>query len=166
MTMTNDALFVDAGLRAWKAAVDRSDAFFRALDARQLEAQVAPGRNRLIYLWGHMAAVHDRMLPLLDIGPRRHAELDAAFLDAPDQPGSALLPASAIEPIWAEVNAELWKAFTSWSPADWLARHTSVSEADFVKEPHRNRFSVLLSRTAHLASHQGQMVLTSKRSAD
>ena len=164
--MTSDALFVDAGLRAWKAAVDRSDAFFAGLSAEQLEAQVAPGRNRLIYLWGHLAAVHDRMLPLLGVGPRRHPELDAPFLESPDRPGTALLPASAIAPIWNSVNAELWKAFTAWSPADWLARHTSVSEADFAREPHRNRFSVLLSRTAHLASHHGQVILTAARATD
>lgn len=164
--MTNDALFVDSALRAWKSSIDRTDAFLTGLSAEQLEAQVAPGRNRLIYLWGHLAAVHDRMLPLLGIGPRRHPELDAAYLESPDRAGATLPHASEIPAIWAEVNAELWKAFTSWSPAEWLSRHMSVSEADFAKEPHRNRFSVLLSRASHLESHRGQMLLTGKRDAE
>ena len=161
--MTSDSLLIDAALRSWKSTVDRSDAFFRALSDAQLEQQVAPGRNRLAYLWGHLAAVHDRMIPLLGIGDRRHPELDAAYITSPDQPGATLRPAARMEPIWTEVNDVLWKAFGGWSPADWTARHTAVSEEDFRKEPHRNRFGVLLSRTAHLASHHGQAVLTTPR---
>ena len=34
-----------------------------------------------------------------------------------------------------------------------------VSEEDFEREPHRNRFGVLLGRTAHLAYHMGQAAL-------
>ena len=161
--MTAESQLVDAALRNWKTTVDRSDAFFRALSDAQLEQQVAPGRNRLAYLWGHLAAVHDRMVPLLGIGERRHPELDEAYITNPDRPGARLLPAAQIAPIWTEVNDQLWKAFSGWTAADWVARHTAVSEEDFRKEPHRNRFSVLLSRTAHLASHHGQAVLTKPR---
>jgi hypothetical protein len=32
---------------------------------RNYYQEVAPGKNRLIYLWGHLTAVHDAMLPLL-----------------------------------------------------------------------------------------------------
>ena len=155
--------FVDVGLRAWRQAVDRSDAFFRALSDEQLQQQVAPGRNRLVYLWGHLAAVHDRMLPLLGVGDRRHPELDADFLENPDQPGKKLLSATQLAAVWSEVNDALLAGTKGWGANEWLARHTSVSEADFAKEPHRNRFSVLLSRTAHLASHHGQAVLAGKR---
>jgi len=42
---------------------------------------------------------------------------------------------------------------------DWLARHTAVSEEDFAKDPSRNRFAVLLSRTNHLSYHLGPAVL-------
>jgi hypothetical protein len=34
-----------------------------------------------------------------------------------------------------------------------------VSEQDFEREPHRNRFGVLLGRTAHLTYHMGQAAL-------
>ncbi|MFM7485578.1 MAG: hypothetical protein ACKO13_01525 [Cytophagales bacterium] len=51
------------------------------------------------------------------------------------------------------------KAFKSWSEADWLMRHTAVSEEDFKKEPHRNRLNVMLSRVSHKASHLGQIAL-------
>jgi hypothetical protein len=157
--MNPDSRFVDAALRAWKTAVDRSDAFFTALTDEQLQQQVAPGRNRLAYLWGHLAAVHDRMIPLLGVGERLHPQLDAKFLDAPDAPGTPLLSAAELKPIWSDINAALWRGMGTVSAEDWLGRHTAVSEDDFRKEPHRHRFSVLLSRTAHLASHQGQVVL-------
>jgi hypothetical protein len=40
----------------------------------------------------------------------------------------------------------------------WLEKHTSVSDEDFAKEPHRNKLSVLISRTNHLANHIGQLL--------
>jgi hypothetical protein len=45
---------------------------------------------------------------------------------------------------------------------DWVARHTAVSEEDFAKEPLRNRFSILITRTNHLTYHVGQAVLAAK----
>jgi len=43
-----------------------------------------------------------------------------------------------------------------------LHKHTSVSEEDFAKEPHRNRLNVLTTRTTHLASHYGQLIFLKK----
>src|SRR5580658_4244369 len=37
------------------------------------------------------------------------------------------------------------------------------SEQDFEREPHRNRFGVLLGRTAHLAYHLGQAALARRK---
>jgi hypothetical protein len=72
-------------LNAWKTNIDRADKLFLALTPDQLEKEIAPGKNRLIYLWGHLTAVHDRMLPLLGFGPRLHPELDDIFLSKPDR---------------------------------------------------------------------------------
>ena len=47
--------------------------------------------------------------------------------------------------------------------AEWFTRHANISEADFPKEPHRNRLNVLLSRTSHLAYHRGQLVLLANK---
>ncbi|MEP6619750.1 MAG: DinB family protein [bacterium] len=161
--MTAEELFVDVALRAWKTNIDRFEGFYRDLPEEQLEQEIAPGRNRLIYLLGHMAAVHDRMIPLLGIGSRLHPELDEVFISSPDRSVASSLSAAALKEILVEVDGALWKAFAQWSPADWLARHTAVSEEEFVREPHRNRFSVLLSRTTHMASHQGQVILATPR---
>jgi hypothetical protein len=48
------------------------------------------------------------------------------------------------------------------SSNDWAHRHSAVSEEDFAKDPSRNRFAVLLSRTNHLSYHLGQAVLVPK----
>ena len=161
--MTAEQQLVDANLRAWKFTTDKFQTLFRDLSDSQLEVEVAPGRNRLLYLLGHIAAVHDRMLPLLGIGPRLHPELDAAFLENPDRKVTSPLSGSQLKTISAEIDQALLSAFSKWTAADWMAKHTSVSDEDFAKEPHRNRLSVLLSRNTHLAFHWGQAILTTPR---
>ena len=48
-------------------------------------------------------------------------------------------------------------------PAEaWLEKHDAVSAEDFESEPLRNRLSVLLSRTAHVQFHTGQIRLIKK----
>jgi len=48
--MTTEMSFVDSALRGWKSNVEREDKLFGALSPEQLEKEVAPGKNRLIYL--------------------------------------------------------------------------------------------------------------------
>jgi hypothetical protein len=162
--MNAEQLLVDASLRAWKFNADRIEKFFHSLSDDQLQQEVAPGRNRLLYLWGHITSINDALFPLLGIGPRLHPELDALFVARPDHSGAALPSASELAQASAEVDRELWKVFSQWSAKDWLAKHTAVSDEDFVKEPHRNRYSVLLSRNTHMAFHYGQAILTKPRS--
>ncbi len=161
--MAADQQLVDAVLRAWKFNTDRVAKFFDELSDQQLQTEVAPGRNRLIYLWGHLASVSDGMLPLLGIGPRLHPELDAPFLSNPDRSVATLPSASELQGISREIDQALWSAFDAWSAKDWLERHTAVSEEDFAREPYRNRFSVLLSRNTHMAFHYGQIILAKPR---
>src|SRR5258708_14831668 len=61
---------INSALRAWNSNADRIDKFFGAVSLEQLEQEIAPGRNRLIYLWGHTAALNDGLFPLLGLGPR------------------------------------------------------------------------------------------------
>ena len=161
--MTAEQQLVDATLRAWRFNMDRTTKFFDGLSDEQLQAEIAPGRNRLIYLLGHLAAVHDGMLPLLGIGSRLHPELDATFLTTADRSVATLPSAAELKAASAEIDRALSDAFNSWSATDWLAKHTAVSDEDFVREPHRNRFSVLLSRNSHMAFHYGQLVLAKPR---
>jgi hypothetical protein len=162
--MTPEQQLVDGVLRNWKFNTDRFEAFVRDLTDEQLEARVAPGRNRLLYLLGHIAAVHDRMLPLLGIGARQHQNLDAFFLESPDGGTASPVPVARLKEILLEVDGTLSSALNAWTPTDWLAKHTSVSDEDFAREPHRNRMSIVLSRNTHLAFHYGQVILTGPRS--
>jgi hypothetical protein len=160
--MKPEQALVASSLNSWKSTIERADKLFSPLSEEQLQKEVAPGKNRLIYLWGHLTAVHDRMLPLLNVGPRLHPEFDALFITNPDKAVPELPTAEAIKKSWDEVNAKLRTGFDSFSAAEWLQKHDAVSEEDFAKDPSRNRFAVLLSRTGHLAFHLGQTALISK----
>src|SRR5437764_491576 len=63
--MSDQQGFVKQALDSWKGQVSGMDATLQKLSDEQLMQEVAPNRNRGIYLLGHLAAVHDMMLPLL-----------------------------------------------------------------------------------------------------
>src|SRR5882762_7612000 len=110
--MTTDNQLVDSALRTWKQNVDRTSKFFTALSDEQLLEEIAPGKNRLIYLWGHLTAVNDALLPLLGFGDRLHPELDAIFLSNPDRFVQETLSGAELKPIWDEINEALWTGFS------------------------------------------------------
>ena len=158
--MENEASCVALALKARKTQIERSDKLFRSLSPDDVLREIAPGKNRLLYLWGHLTAIHDAMLPLLGMGERLYPEFDVAFVSNPDKSQAAIPSHEQVRQAWNVVNAELWKGFEKMSWSDWVQRHTTaVSEEDFAKDPSRNRFSILLSRTNHLSYHLGQAVL-------
>ena len=157
--MGNEGSYAALGLKAWKAQIDRADTLFGALSSEQVLQEIAPGRNRLLYLWGHLTAIHDAMLPLLGLGKRLYPEFDVAFVINPDKSQTGAPSHTEIRRAWITVNGELSKGFEQMSQSDWLQRHSAVSEEEFAKDPSRNRFSILLSRTNHLSYHLGQAVL-------
>jgi hypothetical protein len=120
--MTLETSLIDSALRNWRSTVDRAGKLFGDLSQEQLLQEVAPGKNRVIYLWGHLTAFN----------------------------------------IWQETSQILWTGFSKLSVADWLQKHGAVSEEDFLREPHRNRFTILLARTAHIAYHLGQAKLSER----
>jgi len=162
--MGHDGACVALGLKAWKTQIDRADKLFGTLSSEEVLREIAPGRNRLLYLWGHLTAIHDAMLPLLGLRERLHPEFDVAFVSSPDKSRADIPSHEQVRRAWNVVNAELWKGFETMSWSDWGQRHSAVSEEDFAKDASRNRFAVLLSRTNHLAYHLGQAVLGLKRS--
>jgi hypothetical protein len=158
--MPKEEIFATVAVNSWKQVISRLDQMFSSIRDEELKQQVAPGRNRVFYLLGHLTAVHDRMFTLLGVGERLHPELDAPFLENPDKPAANEISAADLRKAWTEVNSKLTAAFEALKPEQWLERHTSVSEQDFAKEPLRNRLSVLMSRTGHAAFHTGQVRLT------
>src|ERR1700681_1999185 len=157
--MGNEGSFAAVGLKVWKAQIDRADKLFGTLSSEHVLREIAPGRNRLLYLWGHLTAIHDAMLPLLGLGKRLYPEFDVAFVINPDKSQTATPSHEEVRRAWITVNGELSKGFVKMSRSDWLQRHSAVSEEEFAKDPSRSRFSILLSRTNHLSYHLGQAVL-------
>src|SRR4026209_2841746 len=160
--MADDLPFVALALKSWKTHVDRAEKLFGALSSDELLREIAPGRNRVLYLWGHLTAAHDAMLPLLALRERLHPEFDVAFISNPDRSRADIPSHEQVREAWDAVNAELWKGFEKMSSNDWVQRHAAVSEEDFAKDASRNRFAVLLSRTHHLSYRRGQAVLAVK----
>src|SRR6266568_1901090 len=153
--MTNEELMGITALNSWKLVVGRFDQGLAALTDEQLQTQVAPGKNRLFYLVGHLTAVHDRLFPLLGIGERLHPELDESYITNPDKTIADPLAPADLRKAWADVNSKLTAAFEKFTPADWLQKHTAVSDEDFAKDPTRNRLAVVMSRTNHASFHSG-----------
>ena len=160
--MTPEQTLIDSALRSWRANMDRVGKFFGSLSSEDLELQVAPTRNRLIYIWGHLTAFNDAILPLFGFGPRRYPELDKTFVSQPDRTVAKILSGPELNEIWTQLDVVLWAEFQKLSPSEWLQRHQGVSAEEFAREPHRNRYASLLGRTAHLAYHYGQAVLAKR----
>ena len=157
--MANEGTYVALGLKVWKAQIERADKLFGSLSSEEVLREIAPGRNRLLYLWGHLTAIHDAMLPLLGLRERLHPEFDVAFVSNPDKSRADIPSHEEVHRAWNVVNAQLWNGFERMSRPDWLQRHSAVSAEDFAKDASRNRFAILLSRTNHLSYHLGQAVL-------
>lgn len=156
--MASGELSVKVALHSWTLVVERLDRVFSRLSEAQFSKEVAPGKNRLIYLLGHLTAINDAMFPILGLGTRLHSELDTMFVSTPDK--SAQLPAvHDLKRCWSEVNSRLLSQFANLSADEWLLRHYAMSEDDYAKEPTRNRLAVLLSRTNHMSYHLGQINL-------
>ena len=160
--MTSNKLSVQVAINSWRLVLERANKTLSNLTDNQLLKEIAPGRNRLIYLWGHLTAIHDAMFPILGLGERLHPELDAIFISSPDKAGTQLPAADELRKYWDEVNGKLISRFASFSEDEWLQRHNAVSEEDYAKDPTRNRLAVLLSRTNHMSYHLGQITLALK----
>lgn len=150
---------VQLALKAWHTQVTRADKFIHSLSDEELMLEIAPGRNRVIYLVGHLVAVNDTMLSLFGLQDREYAHLDAAFIQHPDKSGLNMPDIATLRASWQQSNATLNRHFDALPAADWLGRHTAMTDEDFDKDPARNKLSVLINRTSHLAYHLGQMVL-------
>lgn len=155
-------LTVRSVLDAWNSRIEAADKLLNSLTDEQLQQEVSPGRNRGVYLLGHLTAVHDKMLPLLNFEPQVYPHLDEPFLNKGDKTVSDIPSVKELRENWKNINSKLAAHFNKLSPDEWFQRHTSVSEEDFLKEPHRNRLNVLVGRTNHMQYHIGQVALLKK----
>ncbi|MBT1707969.1 DinB family protein [Fulvivirgaceae bacterium PWU5] len=157
-TATDTRFIINLALSAWETQLERFDKHLEKLTDQQLESEIAPGRNRGVYILGHLTAVNDNFFPLFGLGEKVHPPLQDLFIRTPDR--TVPIPTTAeLRQCWHDVNAKLTPALRNLTPEEWLGKHTSVSAEDFAKEPHRNKLNVLLNRTSHQAYHYGQIVL-------
>lgn len=143
----------------WDASIKSADNLINHLKDEQLEKEIAPGKNRGIYLLGHLIAVHDDMLRLLGMGSKQYPEWLEIFIQKSDKEVSELPSISELRKAWSQQCELLREQFSNLEANDWFARHTAVSEEDFAKEPHRNKLNIIITRTTHLQYHLGQLAL-------
>jgi len=160
---TEKEVFIKMIVSAWETQNTRINKLLETLSDEQLMSETAPGRNRGIYLLGHLTAVSDGMLPLLGWGERLYPQLENIFVTQPDRAAVSIPSVADIKKYWHNVNAKVTAQINAMQPDDWFTRHNVVSAEDFAKEPHRNKLNILVSRTNHHSYHFGQLAFLGKR---
>jgi len=159
---TQQALFVKMALDAWNTQSNRTDKLIQSLSDQTLTDETALDRNTGTYLLGHLTAVHDAMIPLLGLGEKLYPQLETIFLKNPDKSGLEKPAIGDLRLYWNTVQVTLVNYFNQLTAEDWFKKHATISHEDFLKEPHRNKLSVLINRTNHLAYHLGQLAYLKK----
>jgi hypothetical protein len=146
-------------LDRWHSLIKIADDTINSLTDEQLQKEIAPAKNRGVYLVGHLTAVHDHMLPLLNFGDKLFPELAEPFVTSPDKAVADIPSTKELRTKWNKMNEVLTQHFSTMQPDDWFQKHTAVSDEDFSKEPHRNKLNIIITRASHLSYHTGQLVL-------
>ncbi len=157
--MTTTELSVKMILDRWNASIKSCDTLINNLTDETLLKEIAPGKNRGIYLLGHLIAVHDDMLILLDMGNKLYPELQEPFIKSADKVVSQIPSAAELRKMWTNQCDVMKQKFESAKTENWFEKHTAVSAEDFAKEPHRNKLNIIITRTSHLQYHIGQLAL-------
>jgi hypothetical protein len=154
-----EQIFVRMALFAWDNYINRADALLNSLSDEQLQREIAPEKNTGAYLLGHLIAVNDTMISIFGLGERQYKNLDQAFVENPDKSGMKMPPVGELRKSWTNQNQKLKEYFAQLNPSEWFQKHTLMTDEDLIKEPHRNKLSVLINRTNHLAWHYGQLLM-------
>lgn len=157
--MNTTQLAVKMVLDRWYGSIKNFDTILNSLTDEQLEKEIAPNKNRGIYLLGHLVAVHDDMIRLLDFGDKLYPELFEPFIKSPDKAIAEIPSTKELKTFWNNHNVVLSQKMNSLSAEDWFQKHTAVTAEDFAKEPHRNKLNIIITRTSHLQYHTGQLAL-------
>lgn len=156
ITQPKQQVFTKMVLDAWASKLSQFDKLLSELSDEQLLKEVAPGRNRGIYLLGHLTALADSVFPLLGY-EKLAPHLLEPFVHLPDQKNGDLPPVSELRQEWTKVKTALAEKMAAIPADEWFQKHTSISAEDFEHEPHRNKLNVVLSRVGHVDYHLGQL---------
>ena len=157
--MNSDKIFVKMVLDRLYGQLKQCNEVIDTLTDEQLQNEIAPGKNRGIYLLGHLTAVHDDMLILMDMGEKLYPSLNEPFIKSPDKAVAQLPSVAELRTSWNTQCAVMNEKFNAMKPEAWYEKHTAVSAEEFQKEPHRNKLNIVLTRTTHLQYHLGQLQL-------
>lgn len=157
--MQTNELLVKMIFDRWYSLIKNCDDFLAAVSDETLAKEIVPGKNRGVYLLGHLVAVHDAMLPLVDLGDKLYPELYEPFVKSPDKAVENIPAVKELRVMWTNLNEVMKSKFENLPAEAWFEKHTAVSAEDFAKEPHRNKLNIILTRTTHLSYHIGQLLL-------
>jgi DinB superfamily len=143
----------------WKAQNKAVTSFINKYEDSVYLKEVAAGRNRAVYIFGHLIASSDNLLPMFGLGESLFPAFPELFAKNPDRTFADLPTIAELRQAWETINNTLTEHFNNMSIADWLSRHSRVSEEDFALDPLRNKLNVLISRTIHEGYHLGQLIL-------
>ena len=99
--MTQAEMIIKMVLDRWNVSLRDMDKLLSELTDETLLKEVSPGKNRGIYLLGHLIAVHDDMLRLLDMGDRQYPALQKPFIKSPDKAIEQSPPVAELKDLWA-----------------------------------------------------------------
>lgn len=157
--MATTALIVKLVIDRWNGSIVNLNKILNELSDEQLQKEVTTGKNRGTYLLGHLIAVHDDMLKLLDMGEKLYPELFEIFIKQADKEANQTPSAAELRVMLEKQNTHLQEKFQKIKSEEWFERHTAVSAEDFANEPHRNKLNIIITRTSHLQYHMGQIAL-------
>src|SRR6476620_4306155 len=120
--MTTNNTLVKIIFDRWNASVKNCDDLLNELSNETLQKEIAPGKNRGIYLLGHLIAVHDDMLRLLDMGEKQYPELFKPFIELADKSTEELPSVTELRNEWAKQCEYMKQRFDQLQPSQWLEK--------------------------------------------
>ena len=157
--MTQSDIMVKMVLDRWNASIKNFDTLLNSLSDEALQKEIAPGKNRGIYLLGHLIAVHDDMLVLMDMEEKLYPQLHEPFLKLADKTTDQIPTIPELRSYWMKQCEILQEKINQLNAEQWFEKHTAVTAEEFAKEPHRNKLNIIITRTSHLQYHTGQVRL-------
>lgn len=112
--MTQTDISLKMAFDRWNASLKSCDNLLITLTDEVLQKQIAPNKNRGIYLLGHLIAVHDDMLILLDMGEKIYPELNEPFLKLADNLETKMPSVTELRTYWTtqcEILKQKFDAF-------------------------------------------------------
>ena len=158
---TKEEIAVKMILAAWQSQQESINKTLSVLSDEDLNAEVATGKNKAIWIVGHLAVVNDRLFSILELGEKIGSNYEEYFYNGETK--TEVPSADGARKYWENTSTLLNKKIANFTTNDWFQKHALVSAEDFAKEPHRNKLNVLINRTNHMAHHGGQLAFLVKK---